>query len=81
MFPFFTPFQYLLDTPLSVTAFTQYSRACRNADLLHKPNEISWTLVNGSLELLRFGTNTRVGAKLSFQDYYLRLVDEEMEHI
>jgi len=37
--------------------------------------------VNGSLALLRFGTNTRVGAKLSFQDYYLRPVDEEMEHI
>jgi len=37
--------------------------------------------VNGSLELLRFGTNIRVGAKSSFQDYYLRLVDEEMEHI
>jgi len=37
--------------------------------------------VNGSLELLRFGTNTRVGAKLSFKDYYLRLVDEDKEHI
>jgi len=34
---FFTPFQYLLDTPLSVTAFTQYPRACRNADRLHRP--------------------------------------------
>ena len=47
-------------------------------------NEISSaSLVNGSLELLRFGTNTRVGAKLSFQYYYLRLVDDEkeMEHI